>query len=700
MSLENTILIETKLEREKTNISLLSQNLDKYNELTKNMSSILVNFDSRLEKVENSISQVSNITKKLQTEQTNLDNVLDKLENVLEHYNSSQEVCSIIHLGPSSDNIEVFLEALDKLKRAKEYFLNNTTSVELENVTSLFNAGCDTLNNHFKNLIRRHSSPMKPIDLIDLIYIEDDSSNEEFSASSIKQLPPKTREELNIIVTWLDQNLRREYMALYSEERSDVVSRSLQLLKDHQKSGSWGNETSMKPKSYGRTSISEGGAKKKLQSIFERKANKMFQKASNATGLLKKPMNLSNDNFLNDDMYGENNDQELEKYLVLLLGLQKLLVLERQILNEIIPSSRQNEVFSNVGLASIDMIVKEAEAITSRVLKSISRKEWSAALGVFSAMKHVNLLQPDIDKICSQVQKNQLAGVMNKFNFTASRALEQFIDSIRNDGNTGLVTNTPLTSSNVPKDATVHELTSNTIWFLEHLYQYYEMIGTILCNDTTYSQPLQQLLSHKVLNPDQRNKALMGIYFRKVLTELNYTIVTKADQYYSNEATKQLFKLNNIYYILKSLQRNNLLDVVKITEVDCEKRYLKMIDDLKKSYQASWQKLLVNVYPLDELPKPVAGKLKDKERSIIKERFANFNKELEEACRNQRTISVPDVLLREGLKRDNAENLIPQYNAFFEVFADVNFSKNPEKYIKYKPHEVSAMLNKLFDDTI
>ena len=120
---------------------------------------------------------------------------------------------------------------MDKLKRAKEYFLNNTTSVELENVTSLFNAGCDTLNNHFKNLIRRHSSPMKPIDLIDLIYIEDDSSNEEFSASSIKQLPPKTREELNIIVTWLDQNLRREYMALYSDERSDVVSRSLQLLK-------------------------------------------------------------------------------------------------------------------------------------------------------------------------------------------------------------------------------------------------------------------------------------------------------------------------------------------------------------------------------------------------------------------------------------------------------------------------------------
>jgi exocyst complex protein 7 len=73
---------------------------------------------------------------------------------------------------------------------------------------------------------------------------------------------------------------------------------------------------------------------------------------------------------------------------------------------------------------------------------------------------------------------------------------------------------------------------------------------------------------------------------------------------------------------------------------------------------------------------------------------------LEEAVKNQKSLSVPDVLLREGLKRDNSEHIIPQYNAFFEMYADVQFSKNPEKYIKYKPYEVVGMLNNLFDDTI
>lgn len=81
---------------------------------------------------------------------------------------------------------------------------------------------------------------MKPVDLLDLIYIEEDSSNED--CSSIKQLSANTREELNTIANWLDFNLRREYMVLYANERSDVVVRSLQMLKDHQRSSSWGNE--------------------------------------------------------------------------------------------------------------------------------------------------------------------------------------------------------------------------------------------------------------------------------------------------------------------------------------------------------------------------------------------------------------------------------------------------------------------------
>lgn len=47
----STLQIEAKLERERTNIALLEQNLDKYNNLTISASKILKNFESRLLKV-------------------------------------------------------------------------------------------------------------------------------------------------------------------------------------------------------------------------------------------------------------------------------------------------------------------------------------------------------------------------------------------------------------------------------------------------------------------------------------------------------------------------------------------------------------------------------------------------------------------------------------------------------------------------
>lgn len=48
-----TLQIEAKLDRERTNIALLEQNLSKYNNLTINASKILKNFESRLLKVNN-----------------------------------------------------------------------------------------------------------------------------------------------------------------------------------------------------------------------------------------------------------------------------------------------------------------------------------------------------------------------------------------------------------------------------------------------------------------------------------------------------------------------------------------------------------------------------------------------------------------------------------------------------------------------
>lgn len=75
----------------------------------------------------------------------------------------------------------------------------------------------------------------------------------------------------------------------------------------------------------------------------------------------------------------------------------------------------------------------------------------------------------------------------------------------------------------------------------------------------------------------------------------------------------------------------------------------------------------------------------------------SFNREWEECSRVQRTYAVPDAELREALKRDNKQALLPHYTTFYDHCAHLPFSKNPDKYVKYNPVQVSYLLITLYD---
>lgn len=168
---------------------------------------------------------------------------------------------------------------------------------------------------------------------------------------------------------------------------------------------------------------------------------KASQTLEQSTGIsLKKPGNPEYNTTTMDSLV--EKDQELEKYLVLLLGLQRLLMWERQLLGDIIPSTRHNEIFLQLAQGSIDMVVKEAEVslaqlitihynatndilycaqqITSRALRNIARKRWTSSLEIFTALKNFMLLQPDIDKACDMAQRQQMDGILQKLQQTVS----------------------------------------------------------------------------------------------------------------------------------------------------------------------------------------------------------------------------------------------------------------------------------------
>lgn len=83
---------------------------------------------------------------------------------------------------------------------------------------------------------------------------------------------------------------------------------------------------------------------------------------------------------------------------------------------------------------------------------------------------------------------------------------------------------------------------------------------------------------------------------------------------------------------------------------------------------------------------------------MLKDKFASFNREWEEITRAQTGYSVPDAELREALKRDNKQAILPKYSAFYDAYAGLPFSKNPDKYVKYTQLQISTQLDGYFDE--
>ena len=54
-----------------------------------------------------------------------------------------------------------------------------------------------------------------------------------------------------------------------------------------------------------------------------------------------------------------------------------------------------------------------------------------------------------------------------------------------------------------------------------------------------------------------------------------------------------------------------------------------------------------------------------KDKRYIKDKFAGFNKEVEEIKQKQKNYAIPDAELRNKLQKDNKEFIVPKYAKFY-----------------------------------
>ncbi|XP_051968946.1 exocyst complex component 7 isoform X6 [Xyrauchen texanus] len=636
--------IEEKLKQEQETLSFIWESLEKSDQLTKGMVSILSSFESRLMQLENSIIPVHKQTENLQRLQENVDKTLSCMDHVISYYHVAKDTDKIIREGPAG-RLDEYLACIAKIQKAVEYFQdNNPDSPELNTVKARFEKGKELLEAEFRSLLMRYSKPVPPILILDAIGGDEDMEVQE--DVMLEHLPEAVLQDIICISAWLvEYGRNQDFMNVYFQVRSSQLDRSIKGLKEHFRKNS------------ATSAIHSPAVQAKRKETPTKKAPKRPGK---------------------DDVL----DIEIDSYIHCISAFVKLAQSEYALLGEIIPEHHQKKTFDSLIQEALDNLMLEGDNIVSAARRAIVRHDYSAVLTIFPILRHLKQTKPDFDVTLQGTAastKNKLPALITSMETIGAKALEEFADSIKND---------PDKEYNMPKDGTVHELTSNAILFLQQLLDFQETAGAMLAS--------QESSSSASSYSSEFSRRLLSTYIYKVLGNLQLNLSNKA-KVYEDPALRAIFLHNNYNYILKSLEKSELIQLVAVTHKKVESSYRELIEQEIQNYQRSWIKVTEHLTERN-IPAFLPGtKLKDKERQIIKDKFKGFNDGLEELCKIQKGWAVPDKEQRDAIRHAQKRVVSEAYKAFLQRCANISFTKNPEKYHRYAPELVEEMIDKLFD---
>uniref|UniRef100_A0AAV2LH02 Exocyst complex component 7 n=1 Tax=Knipowitschia caucasica TaxID=637954 RepID=A0AAV2LH02_KNICA len=469
--------IEEKLKQEQETLSFIRENLEKSDQLTKGMVSILSSFERRLMQLENSIIPVHKQTENLQRLQDNVDKTMSCMDHVIGYYHVAKDTERVIREGPTG-RLDQYLLCVAKIQKAVEYFQdNNPDSPELNTVKGLFEKGKEQLEAEFRSLLSRYSKPVPPVLILDALGPDLDPEDElELLQDEVvlEHLPESVLQDIICISVWLTEYGRnQDFMVVYYQVRSSQLDRSIKGLKDHLRKNSAPCGTLCSP-----------AVQSKRKETPTKKVPKRPGTIRKAQNLLKQYSQLDGKKTgANVTAEGKDEvlDSEMDSYIHCISAFVKLAQSEYRLLSDIIPEHHHKKTFDSLIQEALDNLVLEGENIVSASRRNILRHDYSAVLSIFPVLRHLKNQKGDFDQVLQGTAastKNKLPALITSMETIGARALEEFADSIKND---------PDKEYNMPKDGTVHELTSNAILFLQQLLDFHETAGAMLASQESSS---------------------------------------------------------------------------------------------------------------------------------------------------------------------------------------------------------------------
>nr|XP_018673470.1 exocyst complex component 7 isoform X1 [Ciona intestinalis] len=658
--------IENRLSEEKKRSEMIKASLEKADQLTNSMVTILNQFDERLHKLEDTILPVHRKTKDLQRLQDNIEKTLSSLDHVISYHHVAHDVEPIVRQGPSRQ-VDKYLSCMERLVQAVNFFSeNNPDSPELNTVNTLFTNGKDGLEKEFQAHLSRHTKPMPPQKVVEMIKAEN------MEAESYTNLPEKTMSDLSQMAEWLSgAGKSQSFVNVYSDIRSNNLIKTLNGLSDHIKGNNLntGRKISVAvttPKKPGNRRASNF---RKPSTLLRKES---LQSLSSMGGLGKS----SHAPIAEEEII----EIEIEPFVAMVSACAKLFVVEQSMIQSVIPEKNRRQVFDSIITESLKSVEQAGNKIVEYAKQCITRHDHPSIVNVFPAIKHLKTTLPSYQAVLkgvSEMNRLRMPRLIGELETVGVKVLEDFSDCVKSD---------PEKESNMPKDGTVHELTSNTMLFMQQLADNVEIVGGMLASKFESQQSMEKI------------RSCLADYISQVLGALKLNLENKS-RVYENLSLAAVFLLNNYHFIITALNRHNLLGLAEIATPGIENLYRGFIDHQKQAYLQCWNKFdnyLKNKNKGVEIQAQPGGKLKDKDKLIVKDKFKTFNNDFDDLVKTHQQWAMPSSEVRKEIRNSVKTKLVQPYAELHEKYRMVQFTKNIEKYLKYTPESVAENIDRMF----
>lgn len=206
------------------------------------------------------------------------------------------------------------------------------------------------------------------------------------------------------------------------------------------------------------------------------------------------------------------------------------------------------------------------------------------------------------------------------------------------------------------------------------------------------------------------NAGEMDTFVRFLIKQLSISLSGKAQNYKNDEgpdsqAKSHLFMMNNTFYLQELLASNGVVDVeggenYRISAPWFKQKMTKSFESEKAKYLAYWEVLNRHLTDVDDRELNYQNNkdvLSLESGRLLKSRFSGFIEDFERVYVVHRNFTVIDLKLREMLQGDIRRVFLSRYQAFFDKYSRIQFSKkNMENYLKYSPQKLDSLIGQLF----